>query len=177
METTRPRRISTADTAKLLRAALKAEFPGVKFSVRSKRYAGGSSIRASYVDGPLVSDVQKVCWRYAGATFDGMEDIKNYHDSVLTTDSGAEVVSFGADFVHAERSESDAALAYARAQVDASIVRGVGVDPISEGENARYPIRVFPGDLALDRNDRRGWTREELTYQLARTIDYREVFR
>lgn len=34
---------SCAETAKLLRQALKESFPGVKFSVRSSTYAGGAS--------------------------------------------------------------------------------------------------------------------------------------
>ena len=40
--------LSTVATADAMRKALKAAFPGVKFSVRSKVYAGGSSIDVSY---------------------------------------------------------------------------------------------------------------------------------
>lgn len=36
--------IDTADVAKILRKALKHDFPATKFRVRSRRYAGGSSI-------------------------------------------------------------------------------------------------------------------------------------
>lgn len=36
-------RLTTAETAKLLRAELKRVFPRVTFGVRSKRYSGGSS--------------------------------------------------------------------------------------------------------------------------------------
>jgi hypothetical protein len=36
----RPRRLSVAETAKLVRAELKTTFPGVKFSVRSSSYSG-----------------------------------------------------------------------------------------------------------------------------------------
>lgn len=35
------RYVSAKDTAVLIRGALKREFPGVKFSVRSETYAGG----------------------------------------------------------------------------------------------------------------------------------------
>jgi hypothetical protein len=93
-------------TAKLLRKALKAEFPGVKFSVRSDRYAGGSSINVSYTDGPVVSKVEAVCSLYRGASFDGMTDSMNYHSTFLTTDDGFEEVRMGADFIPVQRTTS-----------------------------------------------------------------------
>jgi hypothetical protein len=40
--------LSTAETAALMRKALKTAFPNVKFSVVSKVYTGGSSINVSY---------------------------------------------------------------------------------------------------------------------------------
>lgn len=43
-----PRYISTADTARLIRAELARRWPTVRFSVRSSMYAGGSSIRVAY---------------------------------------------------------------------------------------------------------------------------------
>ena len=46
-----------AETAKLVRAALKRSFPGCRFSVRSSTYAGGAAIHVSWVDGPRSSDV------------------------------------------------------------------------------------------------------------------------
>lgn len=44
--------MTTAETAKMVRRALGEAFPGVKFSVRSKTYAGGSSIDVYWMDGP-----------------------------------------------------------------------------------------------------------------------------
>ncbi len=41
---------SAADTAKLVRAALKRSFPGTRFSVRSKTYSAGASIDVSWMD-------------------------------------------------------------------------------------------------------------------------------
>ena len=52
MTETRPRYLTAAETAKLIRKALKASFPGVKFSVRSKSYSMGASVNVSYIDGP-----------------------------------------------------------------------------------------------------------------------------
>lgn len=69
------RYLSCAETAKLVRKALKREFPGVKFSVRSRVYSGGASIRVRWTDGPTESDVKAVAGVYAGGGFDGMIDM------------------------------------------------------------------------------------------------------
>lgn len=42
------RHVSLADTATLIRRSLTANFPGVRFYVRSSRYSGGSSIDVGY---------------------------------------------------------------------------------------------------------------------------------
>jgi Large polyvalent protein associated domain 29 len=97
------RRLSTAATAALVRKAVKTAHPGVKFSVRSKTYAGGASIDVSWTDGPTVPQVEATAKLYQGATFDGMTDSTHYHDSLLSTDDGAEVVSYGTDFVFCNR--------------------------------------------------------------------------
>ena len=101
------RHLSPAETAKLVRQALKDAHPGVKFSVRSHTYAGGASVRVNWTDGPTEHEVKATTELYAGATFDGMTDMKSYHDALLTTEDGAEVVSFGADFVSCQRTISD----------------------------------------------------------------------
>lgn len=75
--------LSVAETAKLLRKALKAQFPGQKFSVRSKSYAGGASIRVSWTDGPSDEEVKAITDNYTGADFDGMIDLKTYNTSWL----------------------------------------------------------------------------------------------
>lgn len=109
---TSPRYLSVTETAKLLRAALKKAFPGVKFSVRSSSYAGGASIDVSYVDGPFEPAVKATTDLYSGATFDGMIDLKSHHDSLVTFE-GDELptrVSFGADFIFVHRDVSPAYL-------------------------------------------------------------------
>jgi hypothetical protein len=107
-----PTYLSVAETAKFVRRALKREFPGVKFSVRSDSYSGGASIDVKWTDGPTRRDVERVAKAYAGATFDGMIDLKSYHSSELyVADDPArdgEAVHFGADFVFCERSYSEA---------------------------------------------------------------------
>ena len=176
--TSERRYIDTVEVAKLLRKALKAEFPGVKFSVRSSRYAGGSSIHVDYTDGPRQQDVQAVCNRYCGASFDGMIDLKEYHDSIITTENGAEVVHFGADFIHAQREFSSAERESARQFVIAHILKW-NVKPISgSGDRALYPMSTYDhrhhgdGDpeawgLALDEHNGR-----ETIDGLARQINW-----
>jgi len=101
--------ITCADTAKLMRAALKAQFPGVKFSVRSDVYSGGASIRVTWTDGPFANDVEKIAKRYEGATFDGMIDLKEYHSSLVYFDGDPvpKLVHYGSDYVFCDRNLSD----------------------------------------------------------------------
>ena len=80
------RTISAADTAKILRKRLKAEFPNAKFSVRSKTYAGGAAITVNWTDGPLTSDVSAVTNQYKGAGFDGIIDMKHQREHWLKPD-------------------------------------------------------------------------------------------
>lgn len=98
-----PKYISCTDTAKLVRKALKQSFKGIKFSVRSKTYSGGASIDISWTDGPTTKQVDEVAGQFAGATFDGMIDLKSYHRS----DLNGEEVHFGADFIFTTRHYSE----------------------------------------------------------------------
>ena len=91
--------LSCADTAKLVRAALKETFPGVKFSVKSSVYAGGASINVSYTDGPSASQVEAVAQAFQGAYFDGMTDYKGSNYNTLD----GQAVRFGADFIFVNR--------------------------------------------------------------------------
>lgn len=119
-ETHTVRYLTCAETAKLLRAALKAAHPGVKFSVRSSVYSMGASIDVSWTDGPTADQVDETAKRYAGATFDGMQDLKEYHtDLVAFGDGLPELVYHGADFVFTHRANSTARLAYLADQAEA----------------------------------------------------------
>src|SRR5262245_30956879 len=97
--------LSAAETAKLIRKALKSNFPGVKFSVRSDTYAGGASIRVRHTDGPTKAEVEAVVGMYQGSDFDGMQDLKTSREAVLLAGEGGALrsVRFGADFVFVDR--------------------------------------------------------------------------
>lgn len=115
MRRSEPRTISTTDTAKLIRAALKDAFPAIKFSVISRKYAGGASIDVTWTDGPVASVVEKITDRFRGADFDGMTDSKNY----VTHEVKGVRVHYRADFVFAKRSFSADAM-----QTAADVVAG-----------------------------------------------------
>lgn len=98
------RHIGTTEVAKLIRKQLKKDFkllyPNTKFSVRSSR---GSSIRVRWENGPSREQVEQSVGHFKGATFDGMQDLKNYHDSEFE----GEIVSFGNDFLFCERKHTE----------------------------------------------------------------------
>lgn len=94
--------ISCADTAKEIRKALAANFPGVKFGVRSHTYSGGASINVSWTDGPTSEMVDRIAGQFAGCTFDGMVDLKEYHASEYQ----GRRVQWGANFVFTRREHS-----------------------------------------------------------------------
>lgn len=87
------RYLSCAETAKLVRKALKDAFPGVKFSVRSSVYSGGASIDVGWTDGPTSKEVEAVAKQYQGGDFDGMIDMKVSHTHFLMPDGSAALAS------------------------------------------------------------------------------------
>lgn len=105
--------ISCADTAKLVRQALKESFPGIKFSVRSNTYSGGASIRVGWTDGPNADQVEAVAGVFSGAYFDGSIDYKGCTYALVD----GKQTRFGADFIFVERQNSDAAVQRAIDQV------------------------------------------------------------
>lgn len=149
--------LSCAETAKLVREALKKAFPKVKFSIRSKTYSGGASIHVGWKDGPSTQDVQSVAEQYSGAGFDGMIDLKYYVSHWLMPDGsvivrknpgtmgnggidepetnpcpeGGREVHFGADFIFCERDYSIQVLQHIADKVCA--------------EYGFEPVQCFPG--------------------------------
>ncbi|QIE29810.1 LPD29 domain-containing protein [Caballeronia sp. SBC2] len=102
-----------AETAKLVRQSLKEAFPGVKFSVRSSTYSGGTSIDVSWINGPNAVQVESITKGFRAAYFDGSID---YQGSIHHMMDG-EQVRFGADYITSSRRYSDAAVERAIASV------------------------------------------------------------
>ena len=145
------RRLSCADTAKLVRKALKQAFPTFRFSVRSKTYSGGASINVEWCDGPAATDVDAIVKAFEGAGFDAMIDLKTYTQHWLMPDGSiefaevgighsfaseheryapphprAELVHFGADYVFTNRHYSVAFLS----EVVAEVCERYGWEPL-----------------------------------------------
>lgn len=59
--------MDTREVAKLVRKELKTHFPRHKFSVRIERYSMGSSINVTWIDGPLVKDVEAIAGKFHGS--------------------------------------------------------------------------------------------------------------
>ncbi len=82
-------RVDTKDTAKLVRRALKAAFPGTAFSVRISRYSGGSSVTVDWTDGPTETAVRQLTDVYSGVGFESMTDSTTYNSAWLHQDGSA----------------------------------------------------------------------------------------
>lgn len=163
--------IETIDCAKLIRKALKRNFSGIKFSVRSRKYAGGSSIDVSWVDGPTSDRVNAVVEHYSGASFDGMQDLKTHHDTVVSNEDGtAEVVNMGADYVFPHRGMSPS--------VKVSLVEWFEQESgQTYGDNTRYEFSVAQTEEGpvLARDTHRGDFGSMIIRQKWSHTDYRAV--
>ncbi len=91
--------MDATETAKVVRRELRVNFKGTKFYVRTSKYAGGSSVRVRWVDGPTTDEVNEIVGWMHGGSFDGMTDSMSYHDSVLFGES----VTFGNSFIFLNR--------------------------------------------------------------------------
>jgi hypothetical protein len=83
--------ISTKETAKLVRQALKNAFPGVKFSVRMSTGTASAWMNVSWSDGPTTHDVDAITARYEGRKFNGMTDGYDDAGPALVAFDGEEV--------------------------------------------------------------------------------------
>lgn len=99
--------------AKNMRAELAAAFPGVRFAVKSRRYAGGNAIDVYWEDGPVAEQVDEIVGKYAGGNFDGSQDLYTYSDSPWPKAFGS------ARYVFTNRRNSHAAIASALRTVGA----------------------------------------------------------
>lgn len=69
---TNQNRLTTA--AKNIRKELASAFPGVKFTIRTKRFSGGDDLNVDWTDGPTSAKVKAITDKYSGGDFDGMTD-------------------------------------------------------------------------------------------------------
>lgn len=105
--------ISVTDTAKLVRAALKENFPGAKFSVRTSKYAGGASLDVQWTAGPAARKVDEVVSVFVGTAPDRSGD---FYDPVFHEKDGQRI-HYGADHIRTSRTIAPATAAKIRAEV------------------------------------------------------------
>ena len=105
-----------------IRKELKRAFPGVKFSVRSECFTGGSSVDIRYTDGPDRESVEEITNKYQEGHFDGMYDIYEYHHKVWTEIFGS------AKYVMVERDISEETRRQAARELDMDPDGDLGVD-------------------------------------------------
>ena len=187
--------LSVADTAKHIRAALKASFPGVKFSVKSRKYSGGASIDVAWTDGPAGALVDAVTGQFQGGRFDASIDlaysVKHWMlpDGTVTiaSDPGthgsggshaparewmpapdAKLVSFGAKHVFTRRTYTAAFLRRVMARLAA---RGLPVETVElreDGWGARIRAVDFSQEATRGFDMERAKSTTPLTAPIAR---------
>ena len=100
--------INTVETAKIVKKILNDYWPDIKWSVRSDKYAGGSSLKVKWTDGPTEGQVKEITDYFEGASFDGMIDLKSYVKKIELDENGDEInVSYGPDYIFPSRKTSE----------------------------------------------------------------------
>lgn len=124
--------------AKNIRIELGLAFPGVKFSIKSRRFSMGDAIDVSWIDGPTSAQVDEIIDRYSAGSFNGMDDSYTYSRDFW-------IKAFGdAKYVHSRRDMSDAAIGRAirlvrsKYQLPAGVE--VSVEAYRKGELWRVPF-------------------------------------
>lgn len=120
------RYLSATDTAKHVRAALRTEFPGTRFSVRSDN---GNALRISWTDGPPTKTVDPIVNRFKGSDWSGYTESTTPRAPIVIDDQPVRPL---VEFVTTHRTLSDAYRA--RLEAKATEILGMPVDP-----NRRYP--------------------------------------
>jgi hypothetical protein len=104
-----------AATAAAIKARLKKEFPGIKFSVRSENFSMGNSVDIEWTDGPMSEAVDAIVKQYEYGRFDGMQDLA-YNVKIDEEGLGCP----GAKYVHTGRRLSDEYRARVREVLEAN---------------------------------------------------------
>ena len=126
---------STKETAQCIREALKAAFPGGKFSVTTSYASMTSATSIRWTDGPTEPEVEYVTNRFTSKTFDGSDDSTHYH----AQDFHGQRVQFSG-WVQTTRYVSVALLTKALARYQALRAEyGLPAADLAVTENGRHP--------------------------------------
>ncbi|NIN00470.1 MAG: hypothetical protein GTO24_21030 [candidate division Zixibacteria bacterium] len=122
--------VPSTEVAKIVRKVLKKEFPETRFSVRTRKYAGGASIDVEWWDGPVQKEVEaKVGYLQAYSHM----DITDYVHTKTSLHEGVEFSS-GARYIFCKRKESKAFLEHVAREVIAKYELDREVPKIRETE-------------------------------------------
>jgi len=122
--------VSATDTAKLLRAALKENFPSTKFSVRTTKYAGGASLDVNWSDGPTTPKVDAVVKDFEGTEPDASGD---FCDPIVQEKDGQRI-QYGARHILTMRMITRARYD----EIQAEVVAALQLDKAEYGR--AYPV-------------------------------------
>ncbi len=118
-----------------IRKELKHTFPGIKFSVTSESYSGGSSIDVSWVDGVPSQYVDSIVDKYQQGSFDGYTDMYN-NDKDFDESHGSVKYTFSR-----------------REYSDASYREALANTPLYDGEEAELYINDDGTANGINTND------------------------
>ena len=140
---------TVVETGKEIRRALKAAFPGVKFSLRGSRGTGYGWFSLDWTDGPTDRRVREVTGGFQSSYFDGMDD--SNHQIPATMYAGDDGVIREHDYVchgvNGDRDYSDTARTWAEAYVNAH--GGPELFTRGYGDDMHIAIHCVLGDLDL----------------------------
>ena len=123
--------MNTVERAREIRKELKAKFKGVKFSVRTKKYSGGSSISVSWVDFPTVEAVEEITSKYESVRYD---------------EYTGEILSGGNTYIHTYNTWSEEM----EASIKENLVKKYGAEFYNKYINETYDFYRYAREIYQD---------------------------
>ena len=123
--------MNTVERAREIRKELKAKFKGVKFSVRTKKYSGGSSISISWVDFPTVEAVEEITSKYESVRYD---------------EYTGEILSGGNTYIHTYNTWSEEM----EASIKENLVKKYGAEFYNKYINETYDFYRYAREIYQD---------------------------
>ena len=120
--------MNTVERAREIRKELKREFPEVKFSVRTKKYSGGSSISVSWLDFPTVEAVEKITSKY---------------ESISRCEYTGEILSGGNTYIHTYNTWSEGM----EASIKENLIKKYGIEFYDEYINETYDYYRYAREM------------------------------
>ncbi|MFB9818199.1 LPD29 domain-containing protein, partial [Arthrobacter ramosus] len=127
--------VTAIDTAKLIRKALKAGFPGQKFSVQTDKYSGGATINILWTDGPSEQAVKEITAEFEGGKSDATGDFT----VPVTQEKDGQRTRYGARHIWTERSVSEETYK----AIEPEVLAALDLDAPDHGQSYQVPPLVL----------------------------------